>query len=100
MNESTRVIIETALRADSTVTSEDRRRISTALMPSSEAPIKLITTKMACNLLDCSRRTLYSWEQQGKIRAIRRSKRSIRFNLQDIKTLMLEGASEQKEAAQ
>lgn len=94
MLDTTKLIIESAVKGDSTLTAEDRSRIMKSLTSSAESKIQMITTREACTMLDCSRRTLYMWEKAGKIHAVRRTKRSLRYSYNDVLRLATEGAEQ------
>lgn len=97
MTESTRKIIEAAISGDTSISSDERRRIMQSLAPAVEMPVKLVTTRTVCEMLEISRRTLFSWVARGKLKAIRRSCRSIRYDLAAVKKLMVEGMTETEE---
>ena len=89
INENTRTMIETAIKIDGGMTDAERSKIRQLL--DGKQSIKMINGKEACKMLECSRRTLRNYEMQGKIKAVRHSKRSIRFNLADVESLMVNG---------
>lgn len=93
ITEGTQRIIETALQADQSATAEERRKIMQAISGDERKHAVMIPAKEACKLLDCSRRTLYLWEKQGRIKGTRQSQKHIRFNLEDVQRLMSEGAA-------
>lgn len=89
ISENTREAIKALIRVDGGMTDAERSKISQVL--DGKQTIKMINGKEACKMLECSRRTLRNYEMQGKIKAVRHSKRSIRFNLADVEALMING---------
>lgn len=84
-------LIETTINLDDDVTEVEKQKIRQTLSNAELKPVKMITAKKACEMLDCTRRTLHNWERAGKIKASRQSKRHVRFNLADVEALMVNG---------
>ena len=91
MRAELRSAIELALQA-AHATPDERRQVFAALSANVPAHDNLITSKTAAAELDCCTTTLFRWEAAGKIQAIRRSKRSIRWRLSEIQKLKANGA--------
>ena len=89
ISENTKAMIETVIKVDNGMTDAERSQIRKML--EGKQSVKMINGKEACKMLECSRRTLRNWEIAGKIKAVRQSKRSIRFNLADVEALMVNG---------
>ncbi len=83
MRAELRSAIELALRA-ANATEEERRQVFATDAPAAE---KLVPTKAAATELECCPLTLFRYERAGKIQAIRRSKRSIRWRWSEIQKL-------------
>ena len=88
MRADLRAAIELALRA-ANATPDERRQVFATDTPAAE---KLLTSKAASSELDCCVATLFRYEAAGKLHAIRRSKRSIRWRLSEIQKLKANGA--------
>ncbi len=99
MTDQTRTIIMTVIKSDPTVTEDERRSIKEALQGKAggDELSRLLNASEACKLLGCCRKTLYTYEQKGQIRAIRHSKRHLRYPLADVKRLMSVGVTENAE---
>ena len=98
MTDQTRTIILTAIKSDPTATEDERRSIKEALQGKTNNELsRLLNASEACKLLGCCRKTLYTYEQQGQIRAVRHSKRHLRYSLADVKRLMSVGVTESAE---
>ena len=91
MLDGTLSIINTAINADQTVTPAERKKILAALNPTQLEKVKLLTTRETCEVLGITRRTLHSWDLQGRAHAIRRSSRCIRYLESEILRLATEG---------
>jgi hypothetical protein len=89
MRADLRAAIELALQA-AHATPEERRQVFATDAPAAE---KLVPTKAAAAELDCCPVTLFRYERAGKIHAIRRSKRSIRWRWSEIQKLKNGGAA-------
>ncbi len=89
ISENTKTLIETTINLDGEMTEAERQKIRLLLVGKQDT--KMITAKKACEMLECSRRTLRNWERAGKINAVRQSKRRLRFNLADVETLLVKG---------
>ncbi len=89
ISESTRAVIETTIKHDDGMTEAERSKIR--LLLAGKQDNKMITSKQACEMLECSRRTLHNWEMAGKINAVRHSKRHVRYNLAEVEALMVNG---------
>ena len=89
MRPELRSAIELALQA-AHATAEERRQ---ALATDAPAADKLLTSKAASSELDCCVATLFRYEAAGKLHAIRRSKRSIRWRLSEVQKLKMVGAA-------
>ena len=89
MRTELRAAIELALQA-AHATPDERRQVYATDAPATD---KLVTSAAASAELDCCVATLFRYEQAGKIHAIRRSKRSIRWRLSEIQKLKTEGAA-------
>ena len=92
MRAELRSAIELALQA-AHATPDERRQIFAAADATAPAADKLLTSKAASSELDCCVATLFRYEAAGKLHAIRRSKRSIRWRLSEIRKLKMEGAA-------
>lgn len=85
--------IDMALRL-AQATPEETATIRAALVaPTAPAADKLLTSKAASSELDCCVATLFRYEAAGKLHAIRRSQRSIRWRLSEIRKLKMDGAA-------
>lgn len=89
MRSELRAAIELALQA-AHATPDERRQV---FATDATATDKLVPSKTAATELDCCVATLFRYEAAGKIYAVRRSKRSIRWRLSDIQKLKTEGAA-------
>lgn len=89
MRAELRAAIELALQA-AHATPEERRQVFATDAPAAD---KLLTSKAASSELDCCVATLFRYEAAGKLSAIRRSKRSIRWRLSEVSKLKTEGAA-------
>ena len=87
-------MIETTMNYDGDLTEVEKQKIRQTLSNADLKPVKMITAKKACEMLDCTRRTLHNWEMAGKIKATRQSKRHVRFNLADVEALMVNGIAQ------
>ncbi|MGD9780623.1 MAG: hypothetical protein AB7V14_00565 [Kiritimatiellia bacterium] len=90
MRPELRASIELALQA-AHATPEERRQIFAAADADAPAREKLVTSKIAAVELDSCVATLFRYEKAGKLHAIRRSQRSIRWRLSEILKLKMEG---------
>ena len=76
MRKSTEGAIRTLLRMDTTVTSEERMRIITAMQEQSRFdPTRDMSVADAAEYLDMSRTTLWRWCAIGKVACDRRGKK-------------------------
>ena len=89
MRAELRAAIELALQA-AHATPDERRQVFATDAPTAD---KLVTSKAAATELDCCTATLFRYEAAGKIHAVRRSKRSIRWRWSEIQKLKTEGAA-------
>ena len=89
MRADLRAAIELALQA-AHATPEERRQVFATDAPAHD---KIVTTKTAAAELECCPVTLFRYERAGKIHAIRRSKRSIRWRWSEIQKLKNGGAA-------
>ena len=89
MRAALRQALELALQA-ANATPEERRQVF-----ATDAPVqdRLVPTKAAAAELDCCPVTLFRYERAGKIHAIRRSKRSIRWRWSEVQRLKNGGAA-------
>lgn len=83
MRADLRAAIELALQA-AHATPEERRQVF-----ATDAPVadKLVPTKAAAAELECCPLTLFRYERAGKINAVRRSKRLIRWRWSDVQRI-------------
>lgn len=88
---ATKSIINAAIQADDAITPEESRAIKLALESSPARKVVLITSKEAAAILTCTRRTLYNYCEQGKLHAIRQSKRLVRFNKMEVEAFAANG---------
>ena len=89
-NQTTKAMIETALRCDSEITREESDAIRRVINGAPEK-CKLLKTGEACDILGVCSRTLFSYVAAGKIHAIKQSKRKIRFRASEIEALAYKG---------
>lgn len=89
LQESTITIIKTALDVDATITKEEKERIIAALNPKERIAEKMITTRKVCEMLDVSRRTLWSYVQEGKLKPIKYSPRKIYYRYAEVCDFMV-----------
>jgi len=89
MRADLRAAIELALQA-ANATPEERRQVFATDAPPVE---KLVPTKAAAAELECCPLTVFRYERAGKLHAIRRSKRSIRWRWSEIQKLKNGGAA-------
>ena len=75
-------------------TPDERQRILDAARGGTARQEKYLATKQAASLLDCCSKSLFRFEQRGLIRAVRRSKRSLRWRESEILRLRDRGAAE------
>lgn len=89
MRAGLRAAIELALQA-AHATPEERLQVY-----ATDAPVadKLVPTKAAAAELECCPLTLFRYERAGKIHAVRRSQRCIRWRWSEIQKLKNEGAA-------
>ena len=83
--------IELALQA-ARATPDERQRILDAARGGTARQEKYLSTKQAAAILDCCGRSLFRFEERGLIRAVRRSKRSLRWRESEILRLRDQGA--------
>ena len=81
--DSTASIIKAALAVDTQATQEEKKQIMASLFPRQEAE-KMITTKEVCNMLGVSRRTLFNYVQEGKLKPVQYSPRKIRYRYAEV----------------
>lgn len=92
MRQELRQALELALQAGR-ATQDERTTILGALRDANGKPNeRYIATKQAAALLDCCAKSLFRFEQRGLIRAVRRSKRSLRWRESEILRLRDTGA--------
>ena len=91
MRPELKAAIELALQAGR-ATQDERTQIFAAIAADAPVREKLITSKAAAEVADCCVGTLFRYERAGKIHAIRRSKRSIRWRESEILKLATQGA--------
>jgi excisionase family DNA binding protein len=76
-------IIKAALAVDTQATPEEKKQIMASLFPRQEAE-KMITTKEVCGILGISRRTLWNYVQEGKLKPVQYSPRKIRYRFAEV----------------
>ena len=86
MRQELRTALEFALKA-ANATPEERTQIFSSVQANAHTNEKLVTSRIAAVELDCCVVTLRRWEKEGKLRAVRRSKRSIRWRWSEIQKL-------------
>ena len=91
MRQELRTALEFALKA-ANATAEERTQIFSSVQVNAQTSEKLVTSKIAAQELECCVVTLRRWEKEGKLHAVRRSKRSIRWKMSEVTRLKMEGA--------
>ena len=87
---STLATIETVIRADTSVGEEQTQRILEACRRSSR-PGRRVTVRKAAEVLGVHPRTISRYVQEGKLHAIRLSKRRIRYDLNEVERFAMNG---------
>jgi excisionase family DNA binding protein len=89
LSESTKRVIEAAIEGDAAATAEERRRVRSTL----EERVKrqLVTVRKAAELCQVHPRTIQRYAREGKLVAIRFSKRRMRFDQEQVLRLANEG---------
>jgi len=90
MLNSTLTTIETIVKADPTIDPELAERIA-EMCKSPKRPGPRVTVKRAAEVLGVHPRTIGRYVRDGKIRAIKTSRRRIRYDLNQIEAIALEG---------
>lgn len=92
MMTTTRNKVEAYLEIDHDITPEERKHLKRALgNRKGIAKPEELTTKEACELLECHAMTLYRYEKKGLIKGKRLSKRRLRWDKDDILDLKHNG---------
>ena len=98
MTSQTKELILAVIKSDPTVTEDERRSIKEALQGKAGDELsRLLNAGEACKLLGCCRKTLYTYERKGQIRAVRHSKRHLRYLLADVRKMMSADVTENAE---
>lgn len=88
--EETKKSLSTIIENFPNLDSQHRRAILQAVRQDS-GHAKTLRMSEVCEILQVSRQTIQKWCRSGKIRQIRRSQRSIRFDAAEIEALAFHG---------
>lgn len=91
MKSATKMIIDTALRADETVTPEEREVILQACSQKALVKPKLIGVRQAAQVLGCHPKTIYRYVRKGVLHTVRYSQRKVRFDLNEVEAFAARG---------
>jgi hypothetical protein len=75
----------------SDTTPEEKKRILSAIKPA-PAPLETFTRKQTAKIFGVHPGSLKRWEKSGKLRAIRITARSLRYDLRDIEAIISGGS--------